>query len=638
MQRITVGALVAVFLLAGGLVVLPYFVSEHQIRAAVTRSLVAATGVEPQIAGEARLAMLPRPAIRLNDVRLGDGRRPGFSAGTLQATVRILPLLLGRVEVASLTFERPRLSIEIGGDGAAIVGLPLRSPANSTENPDRPELRIVDGIVELSFTEAERRETFSAVEASLAWTDSSLTATGSLLWRNVPTNISLLLADTNALGRGGRSGLRLRLEAESLRVGFDGGLAFRNGIQADGALAAESHSLRAALAWFSLVPPTRGGFGPFKLKAQAALTSAALALTGLSIELDGNRAEGGLTLKRDGSRPVLQGTLAGDAANFTPYSGGFAVIGEDGRDWSREPIDLDALDAFDLDLRLSAGRVVVGKTELAHVAIAAVQKGGRFTVSVGEAKFYEGALRGTMALGRGGAGPEVKIEANISNFDLERGLGELAGIRRLEGKGTLGLVLEGAGPSVHAIVRALSGQATLTASNGSLNGINVEQVLRRLEHKPLSGAADFRGGRTSFERLMAKLRITRGTARVEEAQVDSPQVRVTLAGEASIANRDLDLKGTASLVRQGGATGAPQVFELPFIVQGSWDKPFLLPDPTALIQRSGAAAPLLDAVRKQIAREKTARSSIEPIAGALTSPGEDPRGMTAAPTAVRATP
>ncbi len=632
MQRTAIGALIVVFLFAGGLVVLPYFVSQHRIHAAVTRSLLATTGVEPRIAGEARLALLPRPAIRLEDVRLDDGTRPGFSAGSLQATVRILPLLLGRVEIASFTFERPRLSIEIGADGAMVVGLPLRSPAAGSEAPDQPELRIVGGTVELSLANAERIEIFSAVEAALAWSGSSLTATGSFLWRNVPTNMSLLLADTSALGRGARSGFRLRLEAEALRLGFDGGLAFRNGVQADGVLVADSKSLRSGLAWFSITPPTRGGFGPFKLKAQAALTSTALALSGLSVDLDGNRAEGGLTLKSEAGRPILQATLASESADFTPYSGGFAVTGEDGRDWSREYIDVDALAGFDLDLRLSAQRVLIGKVELARAAVAAALKGGRFTLSVGEAQFHDGILRGTAAVGRGSAGPEVKIEANVSNFDLERGLGELTSIRRLEGKGTLNLMLEGAGPSVHAMVRGLSGQATLTAANGSLNGINVEQVLRRLEHKPLSGAADFRGGRTSFDRLMAKLRISQGTARIEEAQVDSSFMRVTLAGEASIAHRDLDLKGTASLVRPAAADNAIQPFDLPFIVQGPWDKPFLLPDPTALIQRSGAAAPLLDALRKQNVREKTARSGMEPLAGSRPSPAvEAPAARRPAP-------
>jgi AsmA protein len=52
------------------------------------------------------------------------------------------------------------------------------------------------------------------------------------------------------------------------------------------------------------------------------------------------------------------------------------------------------------------------------------------------------------------------------------------------------------------------------------------------------------------------------------------------------------------------------VFELPFVVQGRWDDPIMLPDAQSLIRRSGAAAPLLDAVRDRKVRDQT-RSVIE---------------------------
>jgi AsmA protein len=56
-------------------------------------------------------------------------------------------------------------------------------------------------------------------------------------------------------------------------------------------------------------------------------------------------------------------------------------------------------------------------------------------------------------------------------------------------------------------------------------------------------------------------------------------------------------------------------FELPFIVQGPWGDPIMLPDPEALIQRSSAAAPLLNAVRDRSARDAV-RSAIERLTGA----------------------
>ena len=70
-----------------------------------------------------------------------------------------------------------------------------------------------------------------------------------------------------------------------------------------------------------------------------------------------------MSFATDAGRPVLQGTLAADTADFSVYSGGFSLVTADGRDWSREPLDIEPLSGFDLDLRLSAGKIIFGKTE-----------------------------------------------------------------------------------------------------------------------------------------------------------------------------------------------------------------------------------------------------------------------------------
>ena len=71
-------------------------------------------------------------------------------------------------------------------------------------------------------------------------------------------------------------------------------------------------------------------------------------------------------------------------------------------------------------------------------------------------------------------------------------------------------------------------------------------------------------------------------------------------------------------------------FALPFIVQGSWDDPIMLPDAEALIRRSGAAAPLLKALRERNTRD-AARSAIDRLSGG--TPGTIPATeQSAAPT------
>jgi AsmA protein len=153
----------------------------------------------------------------------------------------------------------------------------------------------------------------------------------------------------------------------------------------------------------------------------------------------------------------------------------------------------------------------------------------------------------------------------------------------------------------------------LTAEDGALVGMSVEQLLRRLERRPLSGTGDLHNGRTPFDKLTVEMKIAEGLATVDNAKLDSSAVKLTLAGTSSIPTRDLDLKGTAALVAPSEAA-----FELPFVVRGPWDDAMILPDPEILIRRSGAAQPLLNAVRERKARDAV-RSAIERLTGSTGS-------------------
>src|SRR6185312_3586960 len=166
-----------------------------------------------------------------------------------------------------------------------------------------------------------------------------------------------------------------------------------------------------------------------------------------------------------------------------------------------------------------------------------------------------------------------------------------------------------------------TGTANLTGTNGALAGLNVEQLLRRLERRPLSGGGEFRSGRTPYQKITVALKVAQGTVTVDDVSIDGTAVKLALAGTASIPEREVDLKGTAMLVTPPRPGTAP--FELPFIVQGSWDDPIMLPDPEALIRRSGAAAPLLNAVRERRARDSV-RSAIERLTGSTPPSGTVP--------------
>jgi len=266
---------------------------------------------------------------------------------------------------------------------------------------------------------------------------------------------------------------------------------------------------------------------------------------------------------------------------------------------------------------MSASKVTIGATSLGRTAIATNLRAGKLGVTIGESRGFGGVIRGSVALAKAEPGANFAAQLQFDNVNLERCIGELFGLKRIEGRGSMTVSLEGSGASVHALTRTLDGEASLTGSKGALTGLNVEQLLRRLERRPLSGGNEYRTGRTPFETLSVRMKIARGNATVEEVSLRGPVVQLALAGEASIPSRDLDLKGIATLV-SAGANAKP--FELPFAVQGGWDDPLLLPDAQILSQRSGAAAPLLEALRarrdaaRQPAETSTVRDAPQPVA------------------------
>jgi AsmA protein len=200
----------------------------------------------------------------------------------------------------------------------------------------------------------------------------------------------------------------------------------------------------------------------------------------------------------------------------------------------------------------------------------------------------------------------------FTNVDLEQCLGELFGMRRIEGAGNLAFSVDSTGLNVQELANHLNGTIQVSARQGALTGLNVEQLMRRLQRSPLSGNGDFRGGRTPFDKLNVGLRVAQGVATVEDALLEGPSVRLAISGKTSIPERDLDLSGTADLI--GNTSPDTNVsFELPFSVQGPWDNPMILPDTRTLIQRSPATAPLLDALQ-----DKKTRNAVQDAINRLT--------------------
>jgi AsmA protein len=582
------------------------------VRKAVESEIKAVTGLDPLLRGPVSVSMFPAPTMEFSDVVLGGpaADETAFTVAQLTVNLRPVPLLAGRIEIADISLTKPHIAVAVYPDGhtnwSSLIDILARALQPNAKRAERvlsfSEIRIKDGIVTFLAPGRDARETLEGVELSLAWPSiaKSFAATGHFIWHGETVDASLAIADFPRALAGGDSGLKFRLNAGPFKAAFDGAMSYEPSLKIDGTLAADATSLREALRWRGDRALPEGGLGRFALKAHAAVNGRTIALSNLNAELDGNVAEGVLSYATTG-RQILQGTLAVEKLDLNPYVSAFRLIADNTRDWDRRSLLFDWLTGWEADLRLSAARVQLPRAELGRTAVAANMRSGRLLVTVGESQAFDGLITGSIAIAKSESGTEFNSQMQFSNVDLEKCLGQVFSIHRLEGSGNLTFSVDSTGHNVQELADNLNGTVQVTAKQGALDGWNVEQMMRRLQRSPLSANNDFRNGRTPFDKLNIELGIVHGLATIEDVVLEGPNVRLTMAGTTSIPQREFDLSGTANLI--GGAPSDASVFELPFTVRGQWGSPAIMPDTRTLIRRSPATGPLLDAIQDKKTRD-----------------------------------
>jgi len=590
------------------------------VRDAVKAEIRAVTGLDPVLGDDISLLLFPSGSVRFRNVVLANQ-----TAG---------------IEIADVTLVRPTIRVAFSATGecnwSGLISSLARALAPQSERVAAfSEIGIQDGTVILYDARSDATERLEGLEFQVAWPSISRSfgANGHFTWHKENVEASLTLSDFLAALTGDRSGLKIRLISAPLTLAFDGSASDQPTLKVQGTLSVEAASLREALHWIGNDRLPFGGFGRFALRAQSDIGGRVAALSNVNVELDGNSAEGALTISAD-PRRLVQGTLATDTLDLTPYVSGIRLLARNERNWNQLPITLDGFNDLSLDLRLSAANIKISTARLGRTAVAATMRQGKLNITVGESQAFGGVAKGTLGLASVDGGVAVTTHMQFTDVDLDNCLGQVFGLHKIEGRGTLSVNLDGTGDSVLAVTHGLNGAATLNAGAGALTGINIEQLLRRLERRPLSGSGDFRSGRTPFDQLAINLKVSQGLVSIDEMRVVGPSVRLGVIGQASVPTRDLDLKGVATLI----STATANEFELPFVVQGPWDDPIMLPDAQSLIRRSGAAAPLLGG--KPLNAGDAVRSVIDQLMAAPSTPPASPAvspAATAAPSAPNST-
>jgi len=603
-------AVCAVCLVLIGLVALiaPWLFSAIALRSDIEEQIRATTGLAVQSHGPAVLVVLPEPHVNIENVRFSDPSGAlTVETPMLKGYFRILPLLLGRLEIASASLFDADLTIDLDGHplpsdsaiGRAADARPASPQAERTDTTKLGVLTFINGRAHLKTRSSFKEELLSNINATLDWRQMGAAAqlAGSLDFHEQSVDLSAWIAKPVDLLRGGPSDINLRIEAPALSFSSRGRLSNEPQFHYAGTIESTTPSLRALLELVDHPLPLPGPFADLVLSSNVVIDDDSAAFSDLHLEIDGNRLEGTLALQHLGEKPVLSGTLATGLLTVTPWLERLPPARDGSGDWSSEPFSFAPTNLADLDLRISASRLRLPPIELQDAAISIMTREDRLELVVPAAKAYQGAFKGRASLKLEPEQLAFRANATLSGLDLSAFSADFFGQRRFGGLVTGTVNLEGGGDTLLTVMRSLEGHIQANVLQGEIDGLALDQALRHLEKRPLALLASIHGGRTYYDEGNLGLNVAHGVANIEDGLLQSQSLRIALGGQADIGDRTLKLHAVVTpastpSVKPDPAELPQDLLQFRFDILGPWDDPELIPDVQSLIRRSNAAAPL----------------------------------------------
>lgn len=534
------------------------------------------TGFVVKTIERAEIALLPLPRISLSQVAFT--QRDGALAGEavrVKAHLRLLPLLGGRISFDRVDLIAPRIDVAVpaGSDGITEwLGPPLaeferlQSQSKIVISSASIFLRANGAIqsvvrnIDLVIDERERNE--------------PLALSGSLNWRGMPTEISLLWPMV-----GGSAKAALSATSSLLKLRFEGTRTGPGDPMIGGLLALSTPSLPQLLGWFGEESRLASALGAVAVSADIQVKPREVSFNNAVVNLDGERLDGVIKLAEAGGRMALSGTLAGATLDLGRLVDRLPIPAVDAADTT--PLDLDTWTARDIDLRISVDAARLKGAKLSDVATYLLVKKGRFETGLLRAGAYGGSVKSRLLAVSAPAGVDIKIQAGLDKVNIGQAAADLPQLARLSGTGNLQLALDGVGHSFDELLGSLTGRVNLAARQGEIGGVAFAELLRRAERSPPLALRDWRQGKTPFESITANAGIAGGLLALTEAQMNGANYRLNLAGSAALRSRTLDM--TALLTSVNGA------LKLPFVLKGPVEAPTFDIEPEALLSPTGAS-------------------------------------------------
>jgi len=235
---------------------------------------------------------------------------------------------------------------------------------------------------------------------------------------------------------------------------------------------------------------------------------------------------------------------------------------------------LDVLGTF------RVGSVKVANLTTRDIVVPVKAAGGRLAVENLEAALYEGQLDATASLDASGATPGYGMRMTLDGIQADPLLADLLEKDSfLSGAGRVTADITTGGDSVEAIKAGLNGTFATAFTDGSINGVNIAQTLRKAKAAitrqsiPEEEAVQ----KTDFTALSVGGRFDDGVMTSDDLDLRSPLLRVNGAGTVDLPGEAVDYTGTVLVTgsaqgQGGGDLDSLKGVKLDVPIQGTFDE------------------------------------------------------------------
>jgi len=522
----------------------------------------------------ATFSALPWPNLRIVDAQLDD--RLGvnlISAPAARIDLSLGDLLFGRFAPEKAALAAATMTLDLDRPPFALRGSLTNAAILASALPPLASLSLSDGVLRVMSRARGFDTLIENVQGALDGLapGQPLRVNLSAIWRGAPITIFLSLADPVLTASGAASGFSAALASPVAALAFNGSLAGGARPSIAGDFSASSPSFTALARLLGSKPPYFLAADEVAIAGKVKATPSGVTLDEATASSAGQTIRGALQIAGLRDRPNVSATLDSDkiavSALLRPLAPLFGPNGE----WSGRPFSAAPPSNFDLDLRLSARRLDVYGHELTDAAASAMLKDGVLTASLVDGAAYGGRLKGEIRLACVQRNLQLDARAELADADFGAALSDF-GWPAPTGKGRAEFAVETAGLSPASAVAELGGSATLKLQQGGVEGVNLEQALRRSQRRPLDLTRDMRVGATAFNRLSLEFALDKGVAHLVNSDLVAEGVVADLQGVIDLAAQSWKLRVNA---KQADATGeeSPDAAHLSLEIEGPWSQP-----------------------------------------------------------------